>query len=57
MIRVNDGEMPVVDSTGVAPTFKDGGTSLVLGLDVMLGEDDGEVGVAKGGNANQGSGE
>jgi hypothetical protein len=32
--------MPVVGSTGVAPTFKDGGTSLVIGLDVVLGEGD-----------------
>jgi hypothetical protein len=39
VIGVNDGKMPVVGSTGVAPTFEDGGTSLVVSLDVMLGED------------------
>ncbi len=49
--------MPVVGSTGVTPIFKDGGPSLVDCLDVILGEDDSEVGVAEGGNANQGSGE
>ncbi len=32
--------MPVVGSTGVTPTFKDGGPSLVDCLDVILGEDD-----------------
>ncbi len=57
MVGVNDGKMPVIGSTGVTPTFKDGGSSLVIGLDVMLGEDDSEAGIAKGGNANQGSGE
>ncbi len=40
MIRVDDGKMPVVGSTRDAPTFEDGGASLVVGLDVMLGEDD-----------------
>ncbi len=49
--------MPVFGSTRVKQTFKDGGSSLVDCLDVMLGEDDGEVGVAEGGNAEQGSGE
>ncbi len=49
--------MPVIGSTRVTPTFKDGGTSLVVGLDDMLGEGDSEVGVAEGGNANQGSGD
>ncbi len=49
--------MPVLGSTGVMPTFKDGGPIVVDCLDVMLGEDNGEVGVAEGGNANQGSGE
>ncbi len=49
--------MPVPGSTGVTPTFEDGGSSLVDCLDVMLGEDDGEVGVAEGGNVEQGSGE
>jgi hypothetical protein len=32
--------MPVVGSTRVTLTFKDGGASLVDCLDVMLGEDD-----------------
>jgi hypothetical protein len=40
VIRIDDGKMLVVGSNGVAPTFKDDGTSLVLGLDVMLGEAD-----------------
>ncbi len=56
MVGVDDGKMPVIGSTGVTPTFKDSGASLVVGLDVMLGEDDIEVGVAEGSNANQGSG-
>ncbi len=30
------GKMPVIGSTGVTPTFKDGGASLVDCLDVML---------------------
>ncbi len=49
--------MPVAGSTGVTLTFEDGGASLVVCLDIMLGEDDSYVGVAEGGNANQGSGE
>ncbi len=57
VVRVNDGKMPVLGSTRVTPTFEDGGSGLVDCLDVMLGEDDGEVGVAVGGNAKQGSGE
>jgi hypothetical protein len=32
--------MPAVGSAGAAPTFKDGGPSLVDCLDVILGEDD-----------------
>ncbi len=40
MVGANNGKMPVVGSTGIMPTFKDGGTSLVVGLGVMLGEDD-----------------
>ncbi len=32
--------MPVVGTTGVTPTFKDGGARLVECLDIMLGEDD-----------------
>jgi hypothetical protein len=55
--RVHDGKIPVVGSTGVTPTFEDGGASLDVGLDIMLGEDDSEVSVAEGGNADQGSGE
>ncbi len=47
--------MSVPGSRGVTPTFKDGGSSLVDCLDIMLGEDDGEVGVTEGGDAKQGS--
>ncbi len=32
--------MPVVGSTRVTPTFEDGGASLVVGLGIILGEDD-----------------
>jgi hypothetical protein len=32
--------MPVVGTTGVMPAFEDGGASLVVSLDFMLGEDD-----------------
>jgi hypothetical protein len=39
VIGVNNGKMPVVGSTGVMPTFKYSGASLVVCLDVMLGED------------------
>ncbi len=39
VVGVDNGKMPVVGSTGVTPTFKDGGPSLVDCLDVMLGED------------------
>jgi hypothetical protein len=53
VVRVNNGKMLVVGSTGVMPTFEDGGASLGVGLDVMLGKDDSEVGIAEGGNANQ----
>ncbi len=49
--------MPVIGSTGVTPTFEDGGASLVVSLDIMLGEDNSQGDVAKGGNADQGSGE
>ncbi len=44
--------MPVVGSTGVTPTFKDGGPGLIDCLDVILGEDDSEVGIADGSNAD-----
>jgi hypothetical protein len=57
VVRVDDGKTPVIGYTEVTPTFEDGGTSLVVGLDIMLGEDDGEVGIAEGGNADQGPGE
>jgi hypothetical protein len=40
VVRVNNGKMPVIGSTGFTPTFEDGGASLVVGLDIMLGEDD-----------------
>ncbi len=56
-IGVNDGKMPVVGSTGVVSTFEDDGASMVVGLDVMLGEDDSSVSVAEGGNADQGPSE
>ncbi len=49
--------MPISGPSGVAPTLKDGGACLVVGLDILLGEGDSEVGVAKWDNANQGSGE
>ncbi len=57
VVGVNNGKMPAPGSTGVTPTYKDCGSSLVDCLDVMLGEDDGEVSIAEGGNAEQGSGE
>jgi hypothetical protein len=40
VVRVNNGKMPVVGSNGIMPTFENGGASLVVGLDIMLGEDD-----------------
>ncbi len=40
VVGVDNGKMLVVHSTGVTPIFKDGGASLVLCLDIMLGEDD-----------------
>ncbi len=40
MISINEGKMPVAGPTRVMPTFKDGGASLVVGLDVVLGEGD-----------------
>ncbi len=40
VVGVDDGKMPVVGSTGVTPTFEDGGPSLVDCLDIILGEDD-----------------
>ncbi len=46
--------MPIVGPTGVLPTFKDGGASLILSLDVVLGEGDGEVSIAKWGDSDQG---
>jgi hypothetical protein len=45
--------MPVVGSTRVTPSFEDGGPGLVDCLDVILGKDDSEVGIAEGSNANQ----
>jgi hypothetical protein len=52
IIAVDNGKIPVVGSTRAMPTFEDSGASLVVGLDVMLGEDDSEVGVTEGGNTN-----
>ena len=49
--------MPIVGPTGVVPTLKDGGTCLIVGLDIVLGEGDGEVSIAKWGDADQGPGE
>jgi hypothetical protein len=40
VISIDEGKMPVVGPTGVMPTFKNGGASLVVGLDVVLGEGD-----------------
>jgi hypothetical protein len=41
VVRVKDGKILVIGSTEVASAFKDGGASLLVGLDVMLfGEDD-----------------
>ncbi len=40
VVRVNEKKMPVVATTGVTPTFEDGGASLAVCLDIMLGEDD-----------------
>ncbi len=40
VIKVDDGKIPGIGSTRVTPTFTDGGASLVVGLDLMLGEDD-----------------
>ncbi len=49
--------MPIVGHTGVVPTLEDDGTRSIVGLDIVLGEGDGEVSVAKWVNANQGPGE
>ncbi len=57
VVGVDNGEMPVVGSTRVMPTFEDGGTSLVVGLDIMIGKDDSEVDIAEGDSADQGPGE
>ncbi len=40
VVKVDNEKMPVVGSTGVTPTFKDCGASLVVCFDIMLGEDD-----------------
>jgi hypothetical protein len=49
--------MPNIGPTRVAPTLEDGGACLILGLNIVLGEGDSEVSIAKWGNANQGPGE
>jgi hypothetical protein len=49
--------MPVVGPIGVMQTLKDSDACLIVGLYVVLGEGNSEVGVAKWGDANQGSGE
>ncbi len=35
--------MPIIGSSRVMPTFKDGGACLVVGLDIVLGKGDSEV--------------
>ncbi len=40
VVGVDNGKMPVPGSTGVMPTFEDGGPGFVDCLDVILGEDD-----------------
>ncbi len=40
VVGVDNEKMPVVGSTRAMPTFKDGGASLVISFDVMLGQDD-----------------
>ncbi len=40
VVGINNGKTPVVGSTRVMPTFKDGGASLVVCLDIMLGKDE-----------------
>jgi hypothetical protein len=56
-ICINKGKMPIVGSSWVTPAIKNGGACLVIGLDIVLGEGDCEVCVAKWGNADWGSGE
>ena len=36
VIIVNEVKMPIVGPTGVSPTFEDGGTCLILSLDVCV---------------------
>ncbi len=48
--------MPIVGPSGVAPILTDGGACLVVGLDIVLGEGDSQVGITKWGDADQGSG-
>jgi hypothetical protein len=57
VICINKGMMPIVGPSVVVPALKDGGTCLVIGLGIVLGEGDSEVCVAKWGDANQSSGE
>ncbi len=40
MISVNEGEIPIVGPTMVAPTLKDCGACLVVDLDIVLGKGD-----------------
>jgi hypothetical protein len=44
VISVNEGIMPIVGPTGVVSTLENGGSCLIVGLDIVLGEGDGEVG-------------
>ncbi len=57
VIRVNEGQMPIIGPTRVTSTLEDGGTCLIVGLDIVLGEGDSEISITKWGNANQGPGE
>ncbi len=49
--------MLIVGPTRVVPTLEDGGACLIVGLDIVLGEGDGEVSVAKWRDADLGPGE
>jgi hypothetical protein len=57
VVFIDEGKLPIVGSSRVAPTLKDSGACLVVGLDVVLGEGDRAVCVAQCDNANQDSGE
>ncbi len=48
VVLFDNGKMPIVGSSRVLPTLKDGGACLVVGLDIVLGEGDSEVCIARG---------